>query len=256
MLNHDDVAFVASWRSLFRFTRGFDLGQRASANRAAKAARFERKIDMDDQQKTFLLLALICATVFFLTRAHAQEPLTTEQPAAAAAAVTEAELPQASQLIRSVVQQLQQAVLQRDFASNADELALLQSAHDTLVAAIKKLCCQERERAAQLASDIEHVLVRDSTYLGPLTSPADERFGPVGPTRDQLAQLAQEGQELLRGAPTIHRLIDSDTFSLTIPSRPAETVRVNEYPISPTYTDSFNLPADEHAATTQFHFRF
>ena len=215
---------------------------------------------MNDQRKTLFLLALICATVFFLTRAHAQEAATGQQPPVAAAATSggaaSAEPSQATKLVRSAAQQLQQAALQRDFTSNADELALLQSAHDTLVAAIKKLCCQERERAAQLASDIEHVLVRDSTYLGPLTSPADERFGPVGPTRDQLAQLAQEGQELLRGAPTIHRLIDSDTFSLTIPSRPAETVRANEYPMSPTYTDSFNLPADEHAATNQFHFRF
>jgi len=211
---------------------------------------------MDDQQKAFLLLALICATVLFFTRAHAQEALTTEQPMAAAVAASEKKPIEAKQLIRLAVQQLQQAALQRDFASNADELQMLQSAHDTLVAAIKKLCCEEREHAAQLSSDIEHVLVRDSTYLGALVSPADDRFGPPAPTRDQLAQLAQEGEELMRGAPIVHRLIDSDMYSLTSRAQPVAPVRVNDRPFSPTYTDSFNLPADEHAATTQFHFRF
>lgn len=211
---------------------------------------------MDDQQKAFLLLALVCATLFFLTRAHAQEASAMEEPASAAVAITDAEPTEATQLVRSAVQQLQQAALQRDFTSNDNVLQMLRSAHDTLVAAIKKLCCQERERAAQLASDIEHVLVRDSTYLGPLISPADERFGPPAPTRDQLAQLALEGQELIRGAAVMHRLIDSDTFNLTSRSLPAAPARVNEKPIGPTYTDSFNLPPDEHAATTQFHFRF
>lgn len=211
---------------------------------------------MDDQQKAFLLITLICATVFFLTRAHAQEPSAVMEPVNAAIAIGNSEPTETTQLIRAAVQQLQQAALQRDFASNTDELELLGSAHDTLVKAIKKLCCQERERATQLVSDIEHVLVRDSTYLGPLVSPADERFGPPAPTRDQLAQLVQEGQELVRGAPTMHRLIDSDTYSLTSRSLSAPPVRANQYPISPTYTDSFNLPTDEHAATTQFHFRF
>ena len=212
---------------------------------------------MDDQQKVFLLLALICATVFFLTRAHAQDisaprqsPVATTNPAASTAPT------EATQLIRTAVQQLQQAALQRDFTSNAAELQLLQSAHDTLVTAIKKLCCQEREHAAQLTADIEHVLVRDSSYLGPLTSPSDERFGPPAPTRNQLAQLAQEGQELVRGAPMVHRLIDSDMYSVTSRSLPVTPARVNENPIGPTYSDSIYLPPDTHAATTQFHFRF
>jgi hypothetical protein len=212
---------------------------------------------MDDQQKAILLLALICATVFFLTRAHAQDASTPRQSTVATTNTAASTVStDATQLIRTAVQQLQQAALQRDFTSNAAELQLLQSAHDTLVAAVKKLCCQERERAAHLASDIEHVLVRDSTYLGPLISPSDERFGPPAPTRDQLAQLAQEGQEMVRGAPVVHRLIDSDTYSLTSRAVPVVPARVNENPIGPTYTDSFYLPPDTHAATTQFHFRF
>jgi len=212
---------------------------------------------MDDHQRAVLLLALICATVFFLTRAHAQElSVPAQPPVASASAVASGEPTDATQLIRSAVQQLQQAALQRDFTSNAAELQLLQSAHDALIAAIKKLCCQERERAAQLSSDIEHALVRDSTYLGPLVSPEDERFGPPAPTRDQLAQLAQEGQELVRGAPVMHRLIDSDTSNLTSRSAPPAPVRINERPLGPIYSDSFYLPPDAHAASTQFQFRF
>jgi hypothetical protein len=109
--------------------------------------------------------------------------------------------------IDEAVRCLNQAALQWDFASNADVLALLRRAQDRLVAAAKLQDGQLRMRTDDLLADLNRAIERASTQLGTLSSPNGETFGPQAPGRNDLAQLASEGQDLERGAPLVHRLL-------------------------------------------------
>jgi hypothetical protein len=117
--------------------------------------------------------------------------------------------------ISDAVRDLEQACLQRDFASNARELALLQWAREDLVAAAKQLHGVEHARTVDLLADLDHAIRRASTHLGPLLAPDGDVYGPLPPSRNQLAQLATEAQDLERNAPLIHRLRDTGSHGST-----------------------------------------
>ena len=215
---------------------------------------------MDDQKKILLLLGLLCGIVLFASRAHAEPHSPQTEPHAAVAQfandprATHTSDPDKS--IRAAVRVLEQAALQRDFASNQQELAFLQSAHDQLAAAMQALCCLQRERTAQLISDIKHVIVRDSTYLGAAVSAEGDDFGPPGPTQNQLKQLVTEGQDLVRNAPLVHRLRDADAFDLASAPVATAPLRINAYPLRLQNTDALSMPTDTSAASPQLHFNF
>src|SRR5258708_29691926 len=109
--------------------------------------------------------------------------------------------------ISDAARALEQAALQSQFASDAREVTLLQQAHDDLAAAVDQLHGARRTRTMWLLDDREQAIQRTATLLGPVISPVDDGFGPPVPSRDQLAQLAIEAQELERMAPEVHRLV-------------------------------------------------
>lgn len=220
---------------------------------------------MDKQPSGLLAIALAATLALAAGAAHARSlaPLrepqgdaTTTQAEATVPGPYETGQQGSAHRIRVAVRRLEQAALQHDFASNERELQLLQSAHDELEAAIKTLCCGERERVAALESDIARALTEDSSYLGPLVSPDGEQFGPVAPSQSQLAQLVTEGQEVLRHAPTVERL------------RIAPGPDIAQGPIGPPPASAgtslaqlaaggpVSLPTDSSATAAQFHFRF
>jgi hypothetical protein len=215
---------------------------------------------MNDEQKTFLLLILIGAIMIVARSAHA-EIGAPERHSGIATAVNvtdgQSRAEQSSMHeIRSAVRSLEQAALQWNLASNTRERALLQSAHDRLAAAIKGLCCAQRARAVQLESDIDQVFVRDSSHLGPLVSPDGEAFGPPAPSRNQLAQLAMEGQDLVRNVPKVRRLQNTDTLDSSNQVVDDARSRPRQDPIDPANGDPVSWPARGPATSPQFHFQF
>ncbi len=215
---------------------------------------------MNDEQKTLLLLMLISAIIIAARSAHAEigAPATHSGTATAVNATDVQSRAEQSSMheIRSAVRSLEQAALQGNLASNTRERALLQSAHERLAAANKGLCCTQRARAVQLESDIDQVLVRDSAHLGPLVSPDGETFGPPAPSRDQLAQLATEGQDLVRNAPKVHRLQDTDTLDSSNQAVDDVRSRPRQDPIDLANGDPVSWPLRGAATSPQFHFQF
>jgi hypothetical protein len=104
--------------------------------------------------------------------------------------------------ISDAAHDLEQAAHQRDFTSNAHVSALLQWAHEDLAAAAKELHGVQRTRAIDLLSDLDFTVRRASTHVGPLLSPDGDVLGPLPPSREQLARLAKEAQNLERSAPS------------------------------------------------------
>ncbi|SPE27037.1 exported hypothetical protein [Burkholderiales bacterium] len=215
---------------------------------------------MDDQQKTFLLLALIIAILFYAGGTHAEAAVPVMDPGAATALVASEDQSSKKQAamheIGSAARRLEQATLQWDFSSNSQELALLQSAHDRLASAIKSLCCAQRVRAVELLTDIEFVMARASARLDPSRSATGASYGPPAPSRDQLAQLTTEAQDLARGTPGAHRLLDAGNRDL--PSQNASNGRSarEPEPIDDASTDPLRWPPGRPETAPQFHFRF
>jgi hypothetical protein len=165
------------------------------------------------------VVALISALHFWAAGADAAEPAAGGAPTVVGPDSRDA--PEAK--IRDAARVLEQAALQADFASDARELALLQQAHDDLTAAVDQLNGVQRDRARGLLDDLEHAIHGASTRLGALITPFAEPDDPPAPSRDQLAQLATEAQELERQSPTLHRLVDSVTVR-SAPDRDADSV--------------------------------
>ncbi|HYB49505.1 MAG TPA: hypothetical protein VED47_00210 [Burkholderiaceae bacterium] len=215
---------------------------------------------MTDPDKIILALAIVCGIVLAASRAHAATLPETAPRDVAATQVASVPVDKGPlygmHQIRSAVRSLEQAALEFDFSSNKHELVLLQSAHDQIASAMKTLCCVERERAQALLSDIDHVLVRDQSYLGPLASPNGDEVGPFGPTQGQLDQLAIEGQDLVEHAPVAHRLNDADAYDLAGNRPPASLVKPRGNPFPWVNTDPLSMPTDTPATTQQFRFSF
>jgi hypothetical protein len=152
--------------------------------------------------------------------------------------------------ISDAMRDLEQACLQRDFASNARELALLQWAREDLVAAARQLHGVEHARAIDLLADLDHAIRRASTHLGPLLSPDGDMYGPQPPSRDQLAQLATEAQDLERNAPKIHRLRDTVSPEST-PRDRTEAQSANRSATAALGEDPLSWPLGPQAAWPQ-----
>jgi hypothetical protein len=159
------------------------------------------------------VLALAAALLVPLAYSEAAQAA----PVAAAAAVSDGAPDATAAKISEAARALEQAALQAQFASDARELALLQQAHDDLSAALDHLHGTRRTRTMWLLDDLEQAIQRSTTQLGPVTSPVEDSLGPRVPSRDQLAQLAIEAQELERQAPDVHRLVGTAIIGATQP---------------------------------------
>lgn len=198
-----------------------------------------------DPNRKFAVIVMTAALFGFAANVHANPPSAATPQAGAGilgiAALIQADRRSIAQAqISDAVRDLEQAALQWDFASNARELALLQQAHEDLAAAAKQLHGVQRTQTIDLLADLDHAIRRASTHLGPLLSPDGDTFGPLAPSRDQLAQLATEAQDLECNAPTIHRLRDTVSPSSTArdrtgaqpTNRPAAVALAGEDPLS------------------------
>ena len=158
--------------------------------------------------------------------------------------------------IDQAVRCLKQATLQWDFASNADVLALLRKARDHLVAAAKQQHGKTRMRTDDLLADLNRAIERASTQLGTLSSPNGETFGPQAPSRNDLAQLASEGQDLERGAPLVHRLLLTvDLGSQDRHESPAHR-QIEQADFALASSDAPSWPPEPQSRWPQVHFRF
>ncbi len=161
--------------------------------------------------------------------------------------------------IDDAVRELKQAAMQADFASNERELSLLQEAHENLLAAAGQLNGVQRTRAIELLADLDHVIKRGSAELGPLISSTGDTFGPPPPSRNQLAQLANEGQDLERGRRFAHRLLDAVDPGQTSQKSKQVTraqTQMEQAEIALGGKDLQAWPPDMRATWPRVHFRF
>jgi len=158
--------------------------------------------------------------------------------------------------INDAVRDLERATLQWDFSNDASKLALLQHAHDQLSAAASRLKGLQRERAIELLADLDHAVQRAASRLGPLTSPAGEAFSPRAPSRNQLAQLVNEAQDLERGTSTAHRLLDGNGLGSTGQRAPSRQAPRQQMSTDPANADLPSQPRETRATWPQIHFRF
>ncbi len=216
---------------------------------------------MDPSRRSFVN-TLTAAMIGFAAYAHAQPARTEVVPAVAinldtAAGERSARHVVAQAQIDDAVGALEQATLQRDFTSNAGELALLQRAHDRLSAAAKHLDGARREQTMELLADLDHSVQRASSRLGPLASPDRESFDPRAPSRNQLAQLATQGQDLQRSTPAAHRLLDGSGLGST--SRPpavGDRRSAAQIWAAPANADLLSWPAEMRATWPQIDWPF
>ncbi len=98
--------------------------------------------------------------------------------------------------VRAAVRLINQAALQRDFASNERIHALLQDAQGILAATDARVCCGSRIRLIDFERDLDHAVNRADDAMGAGPGQGAARSGQPG--RDELNLLAREGQALLR----------------------------------------------------------
>ena len=212
--------------------------------------------------KRSVVLIALTATLFGFAAcadAHTVQTAIASAPAASPTAVScdPSLRPAAAQeKISAAVRALEQATLQWDFSSNASELGLLQQARDDLVAAAKQLHGGRRLQTDQLLADLDHAIRRASAELGPLHSNTGETFSPPVPSRNQLAQLATEGQDLERGEPFAHRLLDTVDLGSTSRHASRAQTQMEQAEIALANKDLQSWPPDEQVSWPQVHFEF
>ena len=209
-----------------------------------------------------LLMIVPTAVMFGIAAyAHAQTAPTVVAPRAATsldavAAEESAHKAVAQALIQDAVRDLERATLQRDFTSNASELALLQHARERLSAAASQLKGARHEQTIELLADLDHAVQRAASHLGPVSAPAGETFDPRAPSRNQLAQLATEGQDVERATPMAHRLLDGNGLGSmsrhTIDAQPL----TRQIATVPADAGPPSQPLETRATWPQIHWRF
>ena len=213
------------------------------------------------RSEDFAAIVVAAALFGFTAHAHANlasadTPQSGAGTAGAARAIQADRLSIAQGQVSDAVRDLEQATLQADFASNERELALLAQAHQDLIAAAGQLHGVQRTRTIELLADLDHAIERASAQLGPLISSTGETFGPSPPSRNQLAQLATEGQDLERGAPVVHRLLDTvDPGKTSQQATPAQT-QMEQAELALAGKDLQSWPPDMQARWPQVQFRF
>ncbi len=214
-----------------------------------------------DSNRSVLLIALTATLFGFAGCAHAHVmPASSSSKAVgslSAGSVDPSVRAEAAQAqISAAVRDLEQATLQWDFSSNASELALLQQAHDQLAAAARHLHGVRRVHTDQLLADLDHAIRRASAELGPLHSNTGETFGPPAPSRNQLAQLATEAQDLERGASIAHRLLDTIDLGSTSRHASGAQTQMEQAEIPLASQDLQAWPPETHLNLPQVNFRF
>jgi hypothetical protein len=206
-------------------------------------------------------LLTIAAMLGIAVSAYAQPAPTIIEPevsasADAAAAEQSSRTAVAQSQIANAVRDLERAALQSDFSSNPRELAFLQHAQQQLRAAAKQLDGERRDRIIDLLADLDHALQRASKRAGPPISPDEQTSGARAPSHNQLAQLATEGQELERGAPTAHRLVDGNGLGSTARRARRPQPPVDQIQTAPWNADLQTWMPEAQAPRSQIHLRF
>jgi len=165
---------------------------------------------MTIRKKTLSIgVALAVAALFVAGPVRAQVAPAAGQGAAPAAdgdrdgiAATAEDAPSASAIeaMREIASRLDETALQRDFRTDAEELAQLEAVRDKLDATIGELCCARRAMATRLQANLERVIGTAASQIDPIRAPIGAAFGPSAPNRDELAILAKEGQALVRNS--------------------------------------------------------
>jgi len=99
--------------------------------------------------------------------------------------------------VRAAVRLLNQAALQRNFASDARIRELLRTARDELIASESGLCCIPLARVLRLEAEVEGLMNPLGPRSGPL--PASPGVYSSPPNRGELVLLARDGQGIVRG---------------------------------------------------------
>jgi len=141
------------------------------------------------------LLTMACSALLLALMAH--WPARAEQPLAPAG-FARAPQSQAGSGLGAAVRLLDQAALQRPYASNGQLRAMLQAAHGRLQPLAQNLHGAPAARVAQLDRDVLAVLALSDQYA-PLASVAR----PAQPGAGGLLLLAREAQELWRDEPAL-----------------------------------------------------
>jgi hypothetical protein len=220
-----------------------------------------RELNKMGTKRNVVLIALTATLFGFAACAHAHVMQTSTVSTAAVSltagsADPSVRLGAAQAQISAAVRALEQATLQWDFSSNASELALLQQAREDLGAAAKQLDGIRRVQTDQLLADLDHAIRRTATELGPLHSNTGDTFGPPPPSRNQLAQLTTEGQDLERGVPFAHRLLDTVDSGSTSRHVSLGRTQMAQAEIGLANKDLQSWPPDEQVNWPQVHFRF
>jgi hypothetical protein len=163
--------------------------------------------NMTKYGKAFLLLVPTISVFLLANGARAQEIAGGEPygalPETPASARERGETSAAIPDLQTAAHWLDQAALQWDRSSDDQKLSLLQSAQDRLASVIDKLCCARQARAIRLQTNIHRTIVRALAQLDPLGSATGASFGPPTLNRDELSDLAKEGEALLRDTPAM-----------------------------------------------------
>jgi hypothetical protein len=214
---------------------------------------------MNHHHRALLLLAAVSGILFVATRADADGSTFAANPTVAPTAnardAEAADKRGGKFEIRYAVGQLDQAALQWDFSSHAQELDLLQSARARLASWIGKQRSPQLEYAQQLETDIDDVILRASSQIGPLHSATGASYGPPAPSRNQLAQLATEAQNLERETATARRLTDG-TRDASIRSSQDPGVQSAGESFDPAQGDALSWPLGTPSTTALFAFNF
>jgi hypothetical protein len=176
--------------------------------------------------------------------------------AKAAAAEQSAREAVAQTQIADAVRDLERAALQSDFSSNARELSFLRQAREQLRAAARQLDGARRDGIIDLLVDLDHAVDRASTRTGPPISPDEETSGARAPSHNQLAQLATQGQDLERNAPTAHRLVDENGLGSTARQARGALPPAGQVSTAPWDADMQTWSPEPRATSPQLRLRF
>ena len=172
------------------------------SRKVAPASHLSREHAMKGSRWVLQAVALsaISSAVLLQSPAQAADPARLQvapgAPAASAAGAADPVTADSIHDVRAAVRIISQAALQRDFSSNGQIRALLQSAHTMLVASEPALCCDALARVVQLDFDIERIVARVDNVAHAWQTRDGVTIAP--PNRDELNVLAREGQSLLR----------------------------------------------------------
>ena len=163
---------------------------------------------MDEDRRllwVLLVSAMLCVSLFRSQAQASERSGVAGGGNLAGAAVPSLRSPaEASSLpgVRAAVRLLNQAALQRNFASDSRIRELLRSARDELVASEPGLCCIPLARVLRLEAEVEGLMHPLGPGRGSLAGSPGVSTRP--PNRGELVLLARDGQGIVRGEERRH----------------------------------------------------